>query len=522
MEVLFSAADSPSAEGVPLLPSPHINSGFVEGVKARFFISGIHQRGQWIVDDVPLRADEARGGVTCSWTPGFFAGTVRAVLRLEGRVVSSFLLDVGPRPEKLGAEVFEELVSDLRAVYPDLLLGSESALDQFGTSGVHSNPFIAFERLRHWGGSAIDAWRVALRSPLSRLRSRRLRVRLQAAKRIDFQTVAVGARSPTALPFLAPREQAWSAPEDAVLDVPSVFRSIDVPANWCILSQVRALLARCGAVRVELERMASRDEAGPRTALAPRLPIWLGDLTSMEAGLISLVRGPVLRQVSRAEVTSAGLNAIAGSPSYSRAWRLGWKALRPGIGESEQNEGLRLSPTWGIYEDWCFLSVSQVLRAMLPQLVWSEAGWGRKRKWTGIGEAGMRVEVASQPVFRARAKAVSEQLWSVSGERRPDIVVFFESETVRKYLVLDAKYRASRSNLFDAMSSAHLYQDSLRWGDRRPEASVLLVPNSQEVSWMKDPSFIQEHRVGAIDLLTRESGKGLLRGLTSRFLTGGL
>jgi hypothetical protein len=62
--------------------------------------------------------------------------------------------------------------------------------------------------------------------------------------------------------------------------------------------------------------------------------------------------------------------------------------------------------------------------------------------------------------------------------------------------VLDVKYRVSRQNVLDAMASAHIYQDSLRVGARRPEASLLIVPRTEGAAWLADPGFISAHRVG--------------------------
>ena len=77
-------------------------------------------------------------------------------------------------------------------------------------------------------------------------------------------------------------------------------------------------------------------------------------------------------------------------------------------------------------------------------------------------------------------------------------------------MVLDAKYRVSRPNVVDAMDSAHLYHDSLRWGDARPWASVLLVPRGGGAIWMETPAFLEEHGVGVIEFSVDSDQSGLL------------
>jgi hypothetical protein len=87
-------------------------------------------------------------------------------------------------------------------------------------------------------------------------------------------------------------------------------------------------------------------------------------------------------------------------------------------------------------------------------------------------------------------------MWSVSRERVPDLVMTVTSDAEVRFVVLDAKYRASRANVLDAMASAHIYQDGLRVGSRRPEASLLLVPSGGGAGWLELPAFQAEHRVG--------------------------
>ena len=93
-------------------------------------------------------------------------------------------------------------------------------------------------------------------------------------------------------------------------------------------------------------------------------------------------------------------------------------------------------------------------------------------------------------------------MWSVSKERVPDLVFTIESSDGIRFVVLDAKYRTSRSNVLDAMASAHIYQDSLRIGSRRPGASLLLVPSGGGAHWLEGPQFQSTNHVGVHVLST--------------------
>ena len=87
-------------------------------------------------------------------------------------------------------------------------------------------------------------------------------------------------------------------------------------------------------------------------------------------------------------------------------------------------------------------------------------------------------------------------MWSISRERIPDMVLTVTADFGTRFVVLDAKYRASRPNVLDAMESAHIYQDSLRIGARRPDASLLIIPANGGAEWLEDPAFHDVHRVG--------------------------
>ena len=77
---------------------------------------------------------------------------------------------------------------------------------------------------------------------------------------------------------------------------------------------------------------------------------------------------------------------------------------------------------------------------------------------------------------------------SLSRERSPDIVITqTRQQQPTRFIVLDAKYRTSRSNVPDAMGSAHLYHDSLRWNGCKPDIALLLIPRADQVRGRIDP-----------------------------------
>ena len=110
------------------------------------------------------------------------------------------------------------------------------------------------------------------------------------------------------------------------------------------------------------------------------------------------------------------------------------------------------------------------------------------------------MELLLQPKFPAGNLGSNNGFQSISGKREPDIVLTRTDGDVPKWYVFDAKYRTKRPSVLEAMASAHVYRDALRWHERRPECAVLLVPRGGGARWLEQPDFISRHRVGVCAL----------------------
>jgi hypothetical protein len=195
--------------------------------------------------------------------------------------------------------------------------------------------------------------------------------------------------------------------------------------------------------------------------------------------------------VQRAEITAAGLNAIAADPVYARAWGRGWRALRHGLDSDRNVDRLWIGPSWEIYERWCFVRLLRGLQDEASQWDWQRRANGREL----VGHLnGRRALLSLQPTFASYPMGTSRR--SLSRERVPDLMFSVESGGALRFVIMDAKYRTSRESVLDAMASAHIYQDSLRMGTRRPEASLLLVPRGGGAPWLEEPECHATHRLG--------------------------
>lgn len=478
-----------------LLPAPVPNEGFQEIRQYRF---GFPEPGwRFLVDDEPLTGIPGSGS-KWEWTPGFYAGEVAAqLLRPDGSLAATYILDVSPDPAKLGGVVFRRMMDELLEADPALLLGEEPATTMTGELGDFQNPWIEFARLRRYAPEFLKALRPIQERPRRALRVKRDSAALHHVRRVDRRTAVSMLRSPALAMMFSPSDQPADPTSESRLDVPAIEETVDSAANRAMLSLIRALLRRARTLHSVLKARTERGaDSETRTGLAARWPVRRDFLENLAGQLSLALRRSPFDEVRSAETTAAGLNAVSADPLYSRAWGRGWRALRHGI-EGAGTERLWVSPSWEIYERWCFLQLGKLLQAEYPD--WH---WGLLRsplRWRG--ESGSRkADLMLQTTFGSYP-VNKRGMWSVSRERIPDIVLLVrDDDNTERFVVIDAKYRVSRSAVLDAMQSAHIYQDSLRVSSRRPEASLLVVPATGGAPWLEAADFQNEHRVGVCEL----------------------
>ena len=481
------------------------NRGFTELREVRF--KGPTVPECWLlIDDEPLsRVGHENEWV---WVPGFYAGEVRAeLLDHNGRTLGNWRLDVSSDPTKAGRQLFSEMINAIIAFDARLVVGEEPARRRLGALGETDDPLVWLERLRRRRSELQQALVAICREPVSILKARRRFVPLRDARRTDLRTLQSALRQPATLPAVRPGMGSVlsSGPaEGPILDVPAVERTLDAPANRCAFAMLRALLMRCRALTKLLDKLADSRAQETRTAVAGRVSRWKQIVSQMEREFATAERRPPFSEVRRAEVTAAGLNAIAAHPLYGRFWRVGWEALRRGVYRLDPNDLLPLTPTWEIYERWCFVALARKLTEWLPNYDWSNAGATGSDRRSIIGRCGdtRRITLYLQKTFQRWNGVEQTEGWSISRQLKPDLVLISETRSrATSCIVLDAKYRSGERNILDGMAeSAHLYHDALRWGSRRPDLALLLVPKADETEWLTREDYVARHRVGAVAL----------------------
>jgi hypothetical protein len=285
------------------------------------------------------------------------------------------------------------------------------------------------------------------------------------------------------------------------LNVPFSMESLDSAATRCIAALIKAVRRRTLHVGHCLTELATAEnESETRTSFRARWPKRCSFLTELVDALDRTLSREPFRSVRREEATAAGLTAIAADPIYARAQHVAWKILRPGTSSNRAEDWVWMSPTWDLYETWCFIRLARVLQDLFPVFAWKRThSAGVKSGLEGTGPEG-RLRLLSQPIFRRGAEDPKRpEFRSISKELRPDFAVTFETPATRSWLVLDAKYSQRRDSVLGAMYSAHVYHDALRWFDEPPHRSLLLLPSlGDEVGWLHEQDFKGAHGVGVV------------------------
>jgi hypothetical protein len=398
------------------------------------------------------------------------------------------------------------MVKEVWDEHPALILGSEPAQTLIGDLAHREDPLVTLARLRVFGARLVEALRAISAQPVYEIRDAREYVPLHRVRRADRRTALATLRSKGAIQVIAQRQsdaQRGPLTSEVLFDVPRTEQHLDGAANRCVTALSRHVLHRVRQVAEELAQEANAEvPSETRTALAPRWPARKRFLAGLADQFRNALAHHPFSDVTRPEVTAAGLNAASAHPLYARAHHLAWRILRMGFAGPPTDERLWISPTWEIYERWCFVKIGKVLREAASDFNWEPVNNHRSKAraaWRGVKGA-TTLELLLQPVFTAWKPQEAREWRSLSGERIPDLVLTRDDQSGSSLVVCDAKYRVNRQSVLEGMTSAHIYHDALRYRGHTPQRSLLLVPASGGAQWLEDQEFQGEHGVGVVAL----------------------
>lgn len=432
------------------------------------------------------------------WKAGFFAGRVEVVAIDASGTSYTFYANVCPVDTKLSTDDFNQMVQEIRDFDGSLLLGESAATERFGygLAITQFDSLIALARLKKYGPEFLDLMEQISRSPHQQLKLTNKRLPLSSIRRLS-PSALVDRR----LLAMINAPSGSDANDSIELSTQIAVVSFDTPANRTLKALLFRFNASCRLLlRLVEERNLTNDKDAQELRFLRRTNLLKAFVNRSER----LIRLGVFRSVKKAETTAAGLTHIAAQPLYSRCHRIGISALRRGIDAHLQKEHLNVSHSWGVYETWCYINVLKKLKKMFSINSWRRDAAPAISSDISVEAQlidGKKLSVHFQARFPSIGNRGSHKAWSISKERIPDIVLVIRSTTSEQFLVLDAKYRSGRQNILDAMESAHIYRDSLRLGEHRPEFALLLHPGRADVPEITEGSYWLTHRVGAQPLM---------------------
>lgn len=454
--------------------------------------TGAQPSARVFIDDVELRREATS---FLKWRPSFYAGRVAVDVVAPGEQRARYFLDVSPSQAKSGQAEFDEMVADIRAFDQALLGGASSASMEFGHTvkpGKLASD-ILLARLREHGPAFLSAVEAIASSPHRSLAAEAKVLPLSRIRRLHHSSLQDRRLAAMATGY-SPSPEAMDTLQVSSLTSAPTF---DTQANRALLALLRRFRA---ALTTTYEKVRELKLGSPPEEQALRMERRLEDLDRLGLRTHKLLFGPLFSEVTSSETSSAGLTQIAAQPTYSRAYRLGCRSLSSDVAGADSSDQLHVAPSWGIYETWCYLRVLRTVSEVTgisgepsePSAVAAESA-------TSFAlNDGASLEVLFQATFPALKKSSKRPGWSLSRERRPDIVLVHRFGETTRFLVLDAKWRSGRENVLDAMASAHIYHDGLRVGEARPTLCVLLLPGEDTVPELEADAFLEAHGVGAI------------------------
>ncbi|WP_083681687.1 DUF2357 domain-containing protein [Archangium sp. Cb G35] len=425
-------------------------------------------------------------------------------------------VQVVPRADKLSEHAWAVLLSDLEAWLPALSVGEQPGLQGAVVTGGSRVSHLV-EAVLPLVPALMKAVREIISAPRQRTSRSETVLPANRVRRVERSTLGWLERHPEAARALSAR---WDTEADArrppLVPAGLATETLDHPANRYVAWLVRSIARDLGTY-AEVLQGTTQGGAAPAGTDAGDWVRWCAAraeaLREASAVLQALGRRSWLAALTPSPPTEAAMAVVVDDPSYARLHRLGRHFRSPlfRLGTVPDAPGAATRPSYELYELWTFLALRGLLGRLLPEYQWTSQGLeplatlgepldGASFEGTGPGGT---LRLLFNPTFRGYLSRGKAPRFSVSGERRPDLVLLWSEGERRRWVCLDAKYRVARDGLSDAFESAHLYRDSLRWPEwgGRCEAAVLLAPAELPACapWF-EPGFLAEHQVGVFRL----------------------
>ncbi len=504
--------------------------GAAVGVRDEAWV--VEERGEYRIDAPDAERAEFAGVSLARDASGFVLTlsfwTGRAQVRLfRGGVCELVELRVDAASHKLDAGEWEALLDALEQVWPGCTVGVEGGLHGVvGDRGMAQTLALLALLPR------LLALLTEVAALLDSLRTRdewvARPIPLPAVRRLDAVTARWIAAHPRVGGLVA---RADEASDDEPPRVPSRRRetTLDHPANRAL----RWMLERLGR---SLQRLAARlrDEGQRHQDSLTDATAWCAarssEVSRAAAHVDALIGRSVLSSIAPSPPDAAAMATVMNDPRYGRIYRRLRRWIAPRF-ERDDGADAPIRATFDLYERWCLLHLCGALKEAFPTFAWRDlrvaSADGSERlhgeiALVGHGDGG-QITLYDNLTFPAWREGATR--YSISTMRRPDFVVAHrDANGVCRWLILDAKYRATVSSISHAMESMHVYRDALRWPEAGGAcaAAVLLAPRVPEgaAGW-SDATFVARFGIGVLSARPTDGRDRLVSWIRSALCTAG-
>ena len=464
----------------------------------------------------PCSQEQSEGCSTIrwEWAVDFYAGQISLELTAGPKPLWHCILDVRTNEGKLGQAAYDELVRDLQEHLENAAFGTTPAERSVMRSDASFPPIARFSMLRSYIAQIERSFAVIAETPNRRLVADRESRPLDQARRLDVKTIRGIIRNPAALAALGYATSTVELADRVRIDHPRREHTYNTPVN----RHTTALIYRMECISRDLHaafRSLATSSCGDPAAQA-RASGLADETVLLQRRVSRLARAEFLQNVPVVYGDTAALIGVAKEPAYSRFDRLSRRVLTPRstLGQSI-SEKLWLRRTYELYEYWCFFRVADALAEKWPHLQWRFSKCAnnsgllldiRDGCYVEALAGDTRFRLTFQQTFSSYSPAHEERdrPYSISGERRPDLVLSVRSGDRHAMIVLDAKYRCTRSAINSALADMHVYRDSLRVSGHGAKllAAYILTPAHDEsgAGVYYAENYREKYHTGGFDL----------------------
>ena len=439
-----------------------------------------------------------------------WAGRTKMIL-LDGADAIEVKLDIAPPKSKLMGGEWEALITELAAVSESLPWGMSPG-DAPGTQKPDALATVHPAIIEHEIPILCRLMKVLLNDPPTRTVRIRAQRPLVMSRAADLGTLRWLSRRPLELAGL--RGEVWDEhrPNPRVLaDQPAVAATLDHPVTRYVCYLLARVEQRLVDTTRRLRQSAKHGVPDPaERAYANQLA---GDV-EVAKGLVETMRqAPLFRAVSPEPLSDAVLQSLQDHPLQSAIHRACRALLRPGLAYGPGQDLLSgLKHSYDLFE----LLVLYRLVAMIGMelgTAWSSvqvAKVGRLphedrprdgSSWLWQGPDGSSIELRYQALFRSAGPFPDKRHFvSLSARGVPDfVIVRRKGNDAPRWMILDAKYRASRQSVHDGLADVHRYRDALRLQGTIADAAFIIVPRLGAGAHLYGTlSYIEAYRLGAL------------------------